>query len=77
MSLYDHYSIGYDADFQTDAFKSVDIIGVESEREIPCDTCPMAAECESKMLDCMAARNWFHGGDFEDANVGRLRRACK
>ena len=77
MSLYDHYSIGYDADFQTDAFKSTDIKGVDYVRDIPCESCEFSKECELKMLDCVATRCWYYHGDYLDADVSRLRRACK
>ena len=49
----------------------------ESKREAPCDTCPMADECENAVLECVAFRQWSASGDYMDKDIGRLRRAAK
>lgn len=49
----------------------------ENKRELPCDTCSFAQECEDQILECMAARRWYASGDFLDNQVGRLRRKIK
>ncbi len=71
-------TVWHDADFQDDRAISTLYEGVEFVRDIPCDTgCKFAEECETKMLDCVATRNWYYNGDYDDKNVGRLRRSCK
>ena len=73
----DNFSIGYDSEFQSDEWVATDIEGVDYVRDIPCESCEFSKECEIKALDCVATRNWYYNGDYLDADVSRLRRACK
>ena len=51
--------------------------GPENKRELPCDTCSMAAKCETGALECAAFRNWASNGDYKDSDVARLVRGAK
>ena len=48
--------------------------GCVSKRECPCDTCPMAAQCQTDATECSAMRNWCSKGDYADKDVTRLLR---
>ena len=50
--------------------------GPENKRECPCDTCPMNTACLENVTECSAMRNWCSKGDYNDADVQRLVRAC-
>jgi len=50
--------------------------GPENKRECPCDTCPMNTACLENITECSAMRNWCSKGDYNDADVQRLVRAC-
>lgn len=49
----------------------------ENVRDVPCDGCPNARQCETDTIECKAFRNWCAAGDFEDADIGRLMRKPK
>lgn len=49
----------------------------KDEREVPCDSCPKMNECGDQRVECMAARNWYYNGRYEDKDVGRLVRRIK
>jgi|TARA_B110000858_G_scaffold4880_2_gene5582 hypothetical protein len=71
-------TVWHDADFQDDRAVSTLYEGVEFVRDIPCDTgCEFAEECGIKIMDCVATRGWYYNGDYDDADVGRLKRSCK
>ena len=74
MSM-DYFSIGMEE--INKASQGLVIEAPENAREIPCDSCAFAGDCEEKMLECVAIRNWYRLGDFEDQDVGRLRRVMK
>jgi hypothetical protein len=49
----------------------------ESARECPCDTCPNYGQCESDSKECVAFRNWYATGNYDDKDVERLLRKPK
>ena len=61
-----------DHEYNTTEFHS----GPENKRECPCDTCPMNTACLENVTECSAMRNWCSKGDYNDADVQRLVRAC-
>jgi hypothetical protein len=78
MSM-DYYSIGFESEAAFGKMKSnkAPLNTPENKREIPCDTCSLAAGCEAKFLECSAFRNWASTGDYADSDVGRYVRAAK
>ena len=46
-------------------------------REIPCKTCKFENDCGDNDIECMAVRNWYYGGNYNDKDVGRLKRKIK
>ena len=49
----------------------------ENKRDLPCDGCSNIIECENKVLECSAFRNWAASGDFKDSDVRRFIREAK
>lgn len=47
------------------------------EREVPCSECTFSNECAIKLLECVAIRQWYYNGKYDDKDVGRLRRVMK
>jgi len=76
---YDYFSIGFESEAAWGKSKASEIVLPipENKRDIPCDTCPMAAKCEAGFLECAAFRNWASNGDYKDSDVARLVRGAK
>jgi len=48
-----------------------------NDMALPCDTCPLADSCASKLTECSAFRTWSKNGQYKDSDVGRYVRAIK
>lgn len=73
----DYFSIGMAEINKPSTASLLPLNTPENKREIPCDGCSLAAECEAKLLECVAIRTWYGKGDFDDSDMGRLRRRMK
>jgi len=49
-------------------------LGPVNKRELPCDECPLFAECAISGAECSAFRVWCTKGDYKDEDVARLLR---
>ena len=51
--------IWYDKDFNSNKFKSDNYVSpLADDSEMPCDACPMRADCEVSGKTCVALRGW-------------------
>ena len=75
----DYFSIGteFDSSWGHSTASSTILPIPENKREMPCFDCSNSLECETKILECSAFRNWASGGDYKDKDVKRLLRSCK
>jgi len=71
-----------DKDFMSNNFKKDTYVSpLADDTAIPCDACPMKAECEVSGKECVALRGWYNDGkDYTVdkktgvSNLGRLLR---
>jgi hypothetical protein len=75
----DYFSISTDTSFMggRSTASQMFIPTPENEREVPCDTCERADTCAAQGIECVAARQWYGSGNYQDSDVGRLIRAYK
>jgi hypothetical protein len=75
----DYFSIATDIDAMNGKSTASNMIlnTPENVREIPCDTCPNADICAVRFTDCVASRNWYYTGDYNNKDVARLIRKAK
>lgn len=76
MSM-DYFSIGMAETNKRSTASLLPLNTPENKRDIPCDNCSLASECEAKLMECVAIRSWYGKGDFDDSDMGRLRRRMK
>lgn len=47
------------------------------EKDIPCESCIEQIECGKKSLECVAVRNWYYNGTYDNKDINRLKRKIK
>lgn len=47
------------------------------KRDVPCLTCDLENDCAETRKECVAMRNWYYKGDYQDKDIARLRRVMK
>ena len=53
-----------------------------NKREMPCKDCSMQTACAAKwnpaeQIDCLALRNWYNSGNYEDSEIEfKLKRVA-
>lgn len=50
---------------------------IDNEKEIPCDFCEYETRCALQNLDCVASRNWYSSGNYNEKDVNRLVRTFR
>lgn len=78
MSM-DYFSISTDTSYMNgkSTASRVPLNTPENVRDVPCEGCPNENTCAVKLVECVAARQWYSTGDFDDKDVGRLLRGFK
>lgn len=78
MSM-DYFSIWTDTSFVNGRSKAsqIPLNSPENERDIPCIGCKHENMCAVEAVECVATRQWYNTGNFDDKDVGRLLRGFK
>ena len=73
----DYFSIGVDTSYTPLSTSESSYRTPENIRDVPCNTCALAGNCEEKRQECVAARVWYASGDYKNEDVTRLLRGIK